>query len=217
MHSRWSDDEARDYCQRLAAHGEALALRVYTSHLLGREPELVLHGGGNTSVKTTALDLLGRSVEVLCVKGSGSDLSQVEPAGLPAVRLAPLRELQQLDRLSDAAMVDALRGALLSSRSPNPSVEALLHAFLPHAFVDHTHANAILALTDQPDPALHVRAALGDDVLVLPWIMPGFPLAKAVAAAHAARPDVRGIVLAKHGLFTFGASASYTFPLGYAP
>ncbi|MFN8823799.1 MAG: class II aldolase/adducin family protein, partial [Planctomycetota bacterium] len=211
MHSRWSDDEARDYCQRLAAHGEALALRVYTSHLLGREPELVLHGGGNTSVKTTALDLLGRSVEVLCVKGSGSDLSQVEPAGLPAVRLAPLRELQQLDRLSDAAMVDALRGALLSSRSPNPSVEALLHAFLPHAFVDHTHANAILALTDQPDPALHVRAALGDHVLVLPWIMPGFPLAKAVAAAHAARPDVRGIVLSKHGLFTFGATARESY------
>lgn len=211
MHSRWSDDEARDYCQRLAAHGEALALRVYTSHLLGREPELVLHGGGNTSVKTTALDLLGRSVDVLCVKGSGSDLSQVEPAGLPAVRLAPLRELQQLDRLSDAAMVDALRGALLSSRSPNPSVEALLHAFLPHAFVDHTHANAILALTDQPDPAAHVRAALGDDVLVLPWIMPGFPLAKAVAAAHAERPGVRGIVLAKHGLFTFGATARESY------
>ena len=211
MHSRWSDDEAQEYCRRYQAVGDALALRVYTSHLLGRDPELVLHGGGNTSVKTDATDLLGRRVEVLCVKGSGSDLAQVEPAGLPAVRLGPLRELRALDALDDAAMVDALRGALLSSRSPNPSVEALLHAFLPHAYVDHTHANAILALTDQPDPERHVRQALGDAVLVLPWIMPGFPLAKAVAAAFEQHPQVRGIVLAKHGLFTFGSTARESY------
>ncbi|MBL9079125.1 MAG: bifunctional aldolase/short-chain dehydrogenase [Planctomycetes bacterium] len=211
MQSRWNDATARDYVARYAAHGEALALRLYTCHLLGQDPSLVLHGGGNTSVKTTRTDLLGRDVPVLCVKGSGSDLAEVGPEGMPAVRLQPLLELRALDALGDQAMVDAVRGALLDSRAPNPSVETLLHAFLPHAYVDHTHADAILALTDTPDPAARVRAALGDAVVLLPWIMPGFPLAQAVAAAFAAAPQCRGIVLAKHGLFTFGDSARQSY------
>lgn len=211
MQSRWDDAAAKEFCRRYQDHGEDVALRVYTSRLLGADATLVLHGGGNTSVKTTARDLLGRSIDVLCVKGSGSDLAAVEPAGLPAVRLEPLRELRALDRLSDEAMVDAVRGALLDSRAPNPSVETLLHAFLPHRFVDHTHANAILVLTDQPDPERHVKSALGDDVVMLPWIMPGFPLAKAVAAAYERAPHCRGIVLAKHGLFTFGATAQESY------
>ncbi|MCC7397238.1 MAG: bifunctional aldolase/short-chain dehydrogenase [Planctomycetes bacterium] len=208
----WNDDEAGAFCARYAPeHGEALALRVYTSRLLGRDPSLVLHGGGNTSVKIVRRDLLGRDVEVLCVKGSGSDLASVEPAGLPAVRLQPLRELRQLPALDDRQMVSAVRGALLDSAAPNPSVEALLHAFLPHTFVDHTHADAILVLTDQPDPARHVYGAFGDDVVLLPWIMPGFPLAKAVADAFERAPRCRGIVLAKHGLFTFGATARESY------
>jgi rhamnulose-1-phosphate aldolase/alcohol dehydrogenase len=211
MHSHWQDAEADEFGRRYAEHGEALALRVYTSRLLGRDATLVLHGGGNTSVKTAARDLLGREIDVLCVKGSGSDLADVEPRGLPAVRLQPLRELRALERLSDRAMVDAVRGALLDSHAPNPSVETLLHAFLPHAFVDHTHANAILVLTDQRDPARHVREALGDDVVLLPWIMPGFPLAKAVAAAFEKNPKCRGIVLEKHGLFTFGDTAKQSY------
>lgn len=211
MPDLWKDDEAQAFVDRFAGAGETLALRVYTSRLLGRDPTLVLHGGGNTSVKTTKKDLLGRDVEVLCVKGSGWDLVDIEPPGLPAVRLQSLRELRQLDALSDEDMVNAVRGALLDSRSPNPSVEALLHAFLPHTFVDHTHANAILALTDQPVPERHVKKALGDDVLVLPWIMPGFPLAKAVADAYDRAPDCIGIVLAKHGLFTFGDTAQESY------
>ncbi|MBL8723749.1 MAG: bifunctional aldolase/short-chain dehydrogenase [Planctomycetes bacterium] len=211
MQSRWNDAEAAEYCRRYAACGEGLALRVYTSRLIGRDPDLVLHGGGNTSVKATARDLLGRELAVLHVKGSGSDLGAVEPAGLPAVRLAPLRELRALRELSDQAMVDAVRGALLDSRAPNPSVETLLHAFLPHAFVDHTHADAILALTDQPTADQHLRAVYGDEVAVLPWIMPGFPLAQAVAAAYEAHPQCRGIVLKKHGLFTFGATARESY------
>ncbi|MBL8729718.1 MAG: bifunctional aldolase/short-chain dehydrogenase [Planctomycetes bacterium] len=211
MPSRWNDDTARDYCRRFADHGESLALRLYTSHLLGQDPTLVLHGGGNTSVKTTQRDLLGREVAVLRVKGSGSDLADVGPAGMPAVRLEPVRELRRLDRLDDAAMVNAVRAALLDSTAPNPSVETLLHAFLPHPFVDHTHANAILVLTDQPDPARHVQAALGDDVVLLPWIMPGFPLAKAVADAFERSPACRGIVLEKHGLFTFGDDARQSY------
>ncbi len=211
MQSRWNDEHAAEFVERHRAVGTDLALRVYSSRLIGSEPELVLHGGGNTSVKTTMPDLLGRPLEVLCVKGSGSDLATVEPRDLPAVRLQPLRELRALESLGDRAMVDAVRGALCDSSSPNPSVEALLHAFLPHKFVDHTHANAILAITDQPDPERHVRAAFGDDVVLLPWIMPGFPLAKAVAAAFAARPQVRGVVLAKHGLFTFGDDARSSY------
>lgn len=211
MPDLWNEDEARRFVAEFGAAGEAVALRVYTSRLLGRDASLVLHGGGNTSCKTTRRDLLGREVEVLCVKGSGWDLVDIEPPGLPAVRLDALRDLRTLDALSDEDMVDAVRGALLDSRAPNPSVEALLHAFLPGAYVDHTHADAVLTLTDQPDPAAHVRAALGDDVLVLPWIMPGFPLAKAVADAFERAPDCVGIVLAKHGLFTFGDTARESY------
>jgi len=211
MRDLYQEDEARRFCEQFARAGQEVALRVYTSRLLGRDATLVLHGGGNTSVKTSQRDLLGREVEVLCVKGSGWDLVDIEPPGLPAVRLDVLRELRSLESLSDEDMVNAVRGALLDSRAPNPSVEALLHAFLPHRFVDHTHANAILALTDQPDPEVHVRRALGDSVLVLPWIMPGFPLAKAVADAFERSPKVTGIVLQKHGLFTFGDTAKESY------
>lgn len=194
-----------------AAVGEALALRVYTSRLIGRDPDLVLHGGGNTSVKTTMRDVLGRDIEVLCVKGSGWDLAAIGPPGLPPLRLQPLRELRALDELGDADMVAAMRSAMLDPDGPQPSIETLLHAFLPHAFVDHTHADAILALTDQPDGAALARQCFADEVALLGWIMPGFPLAKAVAAAFEAAPQVRGIVLQKHGLFTFGATAQASY------
>ncbi|MCR9243622.1 MAG: bifunctional aldolase/short-chain dehydrogenase [bacterium] len=204
MDSRYDEREAAAYRERFAAVGDELAMRVYTSHLIGGDPELVLHGGGNTSVKARARDVLGREIAVMHVKGSGSDLGDLGPKGLPAVRLDPLRELRELDELSDDAMVNAVRGALLDSQAPNPSVETLLHAFLPARFVDHTHANAILALTDQPDGEALAREVYGSDVAVLPWIMPGFPLAKAVADAFDRQPDCRGIVLRKHGLFTFG-------------
>src|SRR6516164_8877573 len=134
MKSGWVDSEAQAAIDRYARDGISrdLALRVYTTRLIGRDPKLVLHGGGNTSVKTTMADLLGEEVAVLCVKGSGSDMATIEPAGLPAVRLDRLRKL-------------------LAPAAPNPSVEILLHAFLPHKFIDHTHANAILSIVDQPD------------------------------------------------------------------
>ncbi|GAB4139332.1 MAG: bifunctional aldolase/short-chain dehydrogenase [Planctomycetota bacterium] len=211
MRSSWSDEEAAAEVRRLQGAGEAVALRVYTSRLIGREPGLVLHGGGNTSVKVRGVDLLGREIDVLHVKGSGWDLADIEPDGLPALRLDPLRELQALEDLSDRAMVAALRSAMLDPSGPAPSVETLLHAFLPHAFVDHTHADAIAALTDQPDGEALARQALGGRVAVLPWIMPGFPLAKAVADAFARDPSVEGIVLQKHGLFTFGRSARESY------
>lgn len=211
MESRWSDDDARTYLDCYAGHGETLALRVYTSRLLGAETALVQHGGGNTSAKGTVVDLLGDDREVLFIKGSGWDLATIEPAGLPAVDLAYLRRLRQLSALTDEEMVNALRTHLLDASAPTPSVETLLHAFLPFRFVDHSHADAILALTNQPDGEAHCRAALGDEILVLPYIMPGFPLALAVAELVEANPAARAIVLANHGLFTFDddARASY--------
>jgi rhamnose utilization protein RhaD (predicted bifunctional aldolase and dehydrogenase) len=153
MKNLWSDKDAQAAVEKYGAQGinRDLALRVYTTRLLGGVPELVLHGGGNTSVKTTMKDTLGEDTEVLCIKGSGWDMGVIEPPGLPAVRLAPLRKLLKLDKLTDEDMVNFQRLNLLDSAAPNPSVETLFHAFLPHKFIDHTHANAILALSDQPN------------------------------------------------------------------
>jgi hypothetical protein len=182
MESRWSDAEAQKAIDRYAARsGEPLALRVYTSRLIGSDADLVLHGGGNTSVKIVKRNLLGDEVEALCVKGSGWDLDSIEPPGFPALDLAWLRRLRKLDALSDEEMVNQFRTHLFDASAPNPSVETLLHAFLPHPFIDHTHADAILALTNQPDGAALVREALGDDVIVVPYVMPGFRLAKLAA------------------------------------
>jgi len=209
MNSLWSDHDAEACVAKYAASGSNrdIALRVYTTRLLGSDPRLVLHGGGNTSVKTEVPDLLGEPVEVLCVKGSGWDMGNIEPAGLPAVRLAPLLKLRRLERLSDEDMVDFQRGNLMSSSAPNPSVETLLHAFLPHKFIDHTHSTAVLSLTDQPDGEALCREIYGDRVGYVPYIMPGFLLAKRAAEVFEQDPKVEGLLLVKHGIFTFGATA----------
>src|SRR5947209_14564393 len=209
MHSLWSDAESERLIDHYAAAGVGrdAALRVYTSRLLGGEPKLVLHGGGNTSVKTLMKDLLDEEVEVLCVKGSGWDMAAIEPAGLPAVRFAPLRKLRARDALSDEEMVRVQRANLLDPGAPNPSVETLLHAFLPHKFIDHTHATAVLSLADQPDAAERCADLYGPRVGVVPYIMPGFLLAKKAAEVFEADPAVHGLVLLKHGVFSFGDSA----------
>ncbi|HXZ85421.1 MAG TPA: bifunctional aldolase/short-chain dehydrogenase, partial [Myxococcota bacterium] len=209
--SRWSDAEASEFRARYRESGDALALRVYSSRLIGAEPEWVLHGGGNTSVKARARDLFGREVEVLHVKGSGWDLATIEPAGLPALRLEPLLALRALDALSDEDMVAEQRRALLDPSAPNPSIETLLHAFLPARFVDHSHADAILALTNQPDGERVVRALYGDRVGWVPYVMPGFALAKRAAEVFEKDPTVEGLVLEKHGLFTFGEDAKTSY------
>jgi len=212
MKSRWSDDEARQFCERYAPRwGEPLALRVYTSRLIGADPDLVMHGGGNTSVKIAKENLLGDRVEALCVKGSGWDLDSIEPQGFPALDLSWLRRLRKLESLSDEEMVNQLRTRLFDASAPNPSVETLLHAFLPHAFIDHTHADAILALTNQPDGADLIHKALGDRVVVVPYVMPGFRLAKLAAEMFEGKPDAEGMVLLKHGLFTFAPDARTSY------
>jgi rhamnose utilization protein RhaD (predicted bifunctional aldolase and dehydrogenase) len=209
MKSGWVERDAQAAIERYGAQGigRDLALRVYTTRLLGRDPALVLHGGGNTSVKTTMPDLLGEEVAVLCVKGSGSDMAAIEPAGLPAVRLDRLRRLRARAALTDEDMVRVQRENLLEPMAPNPSVEILLHAFLPHKFVDHTHANAILSLVDQPDGETICAQVYDGRMSVVPYVMPGFALAKLAADIYDARPDVEGLILHKHGIFTFSDSA----------
>jgi len=213
MQSGWSDKDAQDFVTRYAPKGvnEDLALRTYTTRLLGSDPKMVLHGGGNTSVKTTVKDQLGEDVEVICIKGSGWDMGVIEPVGLPAVRLAPLHKLRKLDRLSDEDMVNYQRINLLDSTSPNPSVETLLHAFLPHKFIDHVHSTAVLALTDQPDNKALVQEVYGDRVAYVPYTIPGFALAKAVAEVFDKNPNVEGLVLLQHGIFTMGDTAAQAY------
>jgi len=213
MKSRWSDAEAKEYVTRYGALGvgEDLALRTYTTRLLGGDPKLVLHGGGNTSVKTTAKDQLGEDVDVLHIKGSGWDMGNIEPQGLPAVRLHEMRRLRRLNTLSDEDMVNFQRINLLDSSAPNPSVETLLHAFLPHKFVDHTHSTAVLALTDQPDPEAIARDLYGKRVAYVPYFIPGFTLAKAVADVFDANPAVEGLILPRHGIFTFAEDAKTAY------
>jgi rhamnulose-1-phosphate aldolase/alcohol dehydrogenase len=211
MQSAWIDHDADAAVARYAGLGRDLALRVYTTRLLGQDPRLVLHGGGNTSVKTRMADLNGDTVDVLCVKGSGWDMGTIEPAGLPAVRLAPLLKLRARDKLSDEEMVRLQRANLIDPAAPNPSVEALLHAFIPHKFVDHTHSTAVLALTDQPNGEALCREIYGTRVGYVPYRMPGFGLAKAAAQVFDADPSVEGLILVKHGIFSFGDDARQAY------
>jgi rhamnose utilization protein RhaD (predicted bifunctional aldolase and dehydrogenase)/NAD(P)-dependent dehydrogenase (short-subunit alcohol dehydrogenase family) len=209
MQSLWSDKNANAAVTRYADNGVSpdLALRVYTSRLLGGDPNLVLHGGGNTSIKTVMSDLVGEPTQVLCVKGSGWDMATIEPIGLPAVRLGPLRTLRRRDALSDEDMVRVQRANLIDPGAPNPSVETLLHAFLPHKFIDHTHATAVLSLADQPDAAERCAELYDGKLGIVPYVMPGFLLAKKAAEIFEEEEAVEGLVLLKHGIFTFGETA----------
>jgi rhamnose utilization protein RhaD (predicted bifunctional aldolase and dehydrogenase)/NAD(P)-dependent dehydrogenase (short-subunit alcohol dehydrogenase family) len=202
MRSLWNEAEA-------ARHTDDLSLRVYSSRLLGGDPSLVLHGGGNTSVKSTVRTLFGEDERVLFVKGSGWDLGTIEAAGFAPVRLAPLLRLATLDALSDTQMVNELRGAMTDAAAPTPSVEAILHAVLPFPWVDHTHADALLALMNTPVGEERVREVYGDSVVLIPYVMPGFALARAVAELFPAQSHAGtvGMVLYRHGLFTWGDTA----------
>jgi rhamnose utilization protein RhaD (predicted bifunctional aldolase and dehydrogenase)/NAD(P)-dependent dehydrogenase (short-subunit alcohol dehydrogenase family) len=206
MKSLWSDAEA-------AEHRGPLGPRVYTSRLLGRDKSLVLHGGGNTSVKLREKNVFGEELEVLYVKGSGWDLATIEPAGFTPVDLAYVRRLASLPALSDRQMVNELGAHTLRAGAPSPSVETLLHAILPHAYVDHTHADAVLAVSSTRDGEKRVREIYGERMAVIPYVMSGFQL-----AAHCAREFPRqagkgtiGMVLLSHGLFSFGSDARESY------
>ncbi|WP_170763148.1 bifunctional aldolase/short-chain dehydrogenase [Ruegeria lacuscaerulensis] len=190
---------------------QELGERVYTSRLIGQNPDLLMHGGGNTSVKLRRPDLFGNLQRVLHVKGSGWDLDTIEAPGLPGVWLDPLMKLRNLDRLSDFDMVNVQRANLLDSGSPNPSVETLLHAFLPHKYVDHTHATPFLVLANLPNATEICREIFGDRLGIVPYIMPGFGLAKKAAEVFEENPGVEGLLLLQHGHFTFGETAQESY------
>jgi rhamnose utilization protein RhaD (predicted bifunctional aldolase and dehydrogenase)/NAD(P)-dependent dehydrogenase (short-subunit alcohol dehydrogenase family) len=211
MRSRYSAADAAACRQQFAPWGEDLADRVYTSRLLGADPALVLHGGGNTSVKSHAFDLDGQSVDVLWVKGSGWDLGTIAPAGFAQCRLAPLRVYAQLPRMTDEQMVAGLRSQMLNPDGPTPSVEALLHAHLPGKFIDHTHADAVLTVVDQPDGAERAREVWGGDALFLPYVAPGFILARRIAELGVTPASPPLIVLGKHGIFAWGETAQESY------
>jgi len=209
MKSAWNAREAKAAIDRYAKAGidAHLALRIYSTHLLGRDPKLVLHGGGNTSLKIIERDLDGTPVAVLRVKGSGSDMGTVEPAGYPAVRLEPLLAMRARKTVSDAAMAKAQRAYLIDPQAPSPSVEMLLHAFLPATYVDHTHATAVLSVIDQPDAGALCAETFGERLGFVPYRMPGFGLAKISADVFAKTPKAEGLILDKHGIFTVGDDA----------
>ncbi|MCY4260013.1 MAG: bifunctional aldolase/short-chain dehydrogenase [Rhodobacteraceae bacterium] len=204
MRSQWNQSELDSLIATCADNGisEDLAIRTYTTRLLGQDPELVLHGGGNTSVKTRMTDATGITHDVLCVKGSGWDMGTIEPAGLPAVELQPLAALARLESLSDHDLVAAQRRMLLDPMAPNPSIEAVLHAILPCKHVDHTHANAIVSLTNQPDGEDRIRD-LFPETTIVPYVFPGFLLAKACQDILDSVAGVSSLVLLNHGIFTF--------------
>lgn len=216
MESRYLDSEAaRAVAARSADVSELLALRTYTARLLGAEESLVLHGGGNTSVKSHAKTIFGETVPVIHVKGSGWDLATIEPPGHPAVRMGALEQLLLLPSMTDEQMVNEMRLALLDASAPTPSVETLLHAALPARFIDHTHADAILAIADQDDGETICREVFGDRLLWVPYVMPGFGLAKACKKAWDGAIDAGRsptvMVLERHGIFTFGDTAKESY------
>src|SRR5262245_58547706 len=213
MKSAWSERDAQAIVDRYAPAGIGpdLALRIYSTRLLGSEPSLGLHGGGNTSIKALTTDLLGEVTEVVCVKASGGDMAAIDETRMPALRLDRLRKLRALDSLPDEDMALILRDALIDPMAPSPSVETLLHAFLPHKFVDHTHANAVLSLTDQEDSDLFCADVYGSRMGIVPYIMPGFALALRAAGIYDIKPKVEGLILQKHGIVTFGATARESY------
>ena len=208
MQSLWNDSDAAQFT-------DALGLRVYTSRLLGKNPELVLHGGGNTSVKVDEKDFFGDAVSICYVKGSGWDLATIEREGFAPVRMSALLKMAELPTMTDSDMVLQQRAAMTNPNAPAASIEAILHAILPFKFVDHSHANAISALTCSKDGEKRVADCFGKRVLVLPYVMPGFVLAKQVHEVLKTRDlraeGIEGIVLMKHGLFTFADDAKSSY------
>jgi rhamnose utilization protein RhaD (predicted bifunctional aldolase and dehydrogenase)/NAD(P)-dependent dehydrogenase (short-subunit alcohol dehydrogenase family) len=202
----WSDEDSTLF-------EDDLALRVYTSRLLGKNPSLVLHGGGNTSVKITEKNIVGNQEEILYVKGSGWDLEFIKKAGFSPVRMNHMLSLAKLDSLSDPQMVNELKTQLTNASSPAPSVETILHAILPFKYVDHTHADSVVTVTNTSEGEDRIREIYGNRVVVIPYVMPGFDLAKDVARifSEQSTDKTEGIILMNHGIFSFGDNAKESY------
>ena len=206
MKNLWSDAEAKVF-------KDDLALRVYTSRLLGQDPSLVLHGGGNTSVKITETNIVGEQEEILYVKGSGWDLISIEKAGFSPVRMSHMVKLGELESLSDPQMVNELKTQLTNSLAPAPSVETILHAILPFKYVDHTHADAVVTISNTSNGEDRIREIYGSRVVVVPYVMPGFDLSKDVGRLFSEQVtnETEGMVLLNHGIFSFGSTAKEAY------
>ena len=207
--SGWVDRDAESFVADGAASGigRDLALRIYATRLLGRDAKLVLHGGGNTSLKTRMRDRFGEEAEVLWVKSTGADMAKIGADGFVAVRLEPMRKLRALELIADEDLVAVERAELIDPKAANPSVEMMLHAFLPHKFIDHTHATAVLSVIDQPDGEKKCEEVFGSRLGFVPYVMPGFGLAKKAIEVFERDKPSDGLILGKHGIVTFGDTA----------
>ena len=211
---RWNDDDAQALVRELGERGVAadLAFRVYATRLIGAERRLIAQGSdGSTSVKTRIKDVTGESINVLCVQGRDVDMAEITVAGLPALRLEPLRALERLQQLGGEDRARIQRRNLLEPEAPETPVETLMHAFLPQRYVDHCHASAVLALTNQPEGEALCRKVFGETLAMVPYALPGFELAKAAKAAFDANPEAEGLILIKHGIVTFGDDARESY------
>ena len=214
MESQWNEREAEDYINKYAAmgHSSDLALRLYTSHLLGRERDLVIHGGGNTSMKASLKDVFHKEIEGIWIKGSGHDLKDIGPKGMVPLFLPHLLSLRELDDIEDEVMISEQKRAMQDPSYPvNPSVELLAHAFIPKTFIDHTHSSAILSLTNQPNGFELCSRVFGDRVAIVPYVRPGFKLARLCMDEYKKDPNIEGIILLRHGIFTFGDTAKESY------
>ena len=198
MENLWSESEAQELNE--------LDKLVYMSRLIGADPSLVVWGGGNTSIKVTEKDFLGRDVEVMRIKGSGSDLKSMERWQFPRLKLEEVLPVFERDGMSDEEMVDYLDRCVLDPNSPRPSIETLLHAFLPFMSVAHSHTDAVVGLTNNRDADDILQRVYGDAVAVVEYLRPGFQLSKLVGLAVKESPRLSGAVLVNHGLFTWGDS-----------
>jgi len=207
MKNLWIDNEANAYSE------DSLSLRIYTSRLMGLESELVLHGGGNTSVKVRLENIFGESEEILFIKGSGQDLSVIDRDGFTPVRLSVLKRLMQLERIEDADLVRIQRSAMTDPDAPAPSIEALVHAFIPFKYVDHTHADAVVSITNSMDGEHRIRSLYQDRVVVIPYVHPGFELAKTIQEKTNGIDwdKTEGLIILNHGLFTFADRAKDSY------
>ena len=207
MRNLWNEAQAKKLGNDL------LKLRVYTSQLLGQEEDLVLHGGGNTSVKTKEKSIFGEEEEILYIKGSGWDLATIEEAGFAPVKLKTLQQMAGLDYLTDVEMVKYQRMAMTDPSAPNPSVEAILHAIIPYTFVDHTHADAVVTISNTANGKERIQDLYADNMLIVPYVMPGFILAKEIfkLTKNLDWTKIEGMILLNHGVFTFHDDARVSY------
>jgi rhamnose utilization protein RhaD (predicted bifunctional aldolase and dehydrogenase) len=209
MINRWNEQEAK------LLGNDLLAQRVYTSQLLGKDEDLVLHGGGNTSVKINEKNIFGEEEAMLYVKGSGWDLATIQKAGFAPVKMDRLLQMAKLKELSDMDMVKYQRTAMTDPGAPNPSVEAILHAIIPYRFVDHTHADAVVTISNTPDGENFIRELYGKHMLIVPYVMPGFILAREIyqLTLDLDWSKIEGMILLNHGIFTFHDDAKIAYDL----